>query len=651
MPTATPPSRKTGLAFKLTLCILSGAMLIFCAAFAYNYHYSKELILKNVRERAKNLTDSALYRIESVIDDGEQVPGFLAYILETAPPDDDHLKQYLKDFVKASPSVFGSTAAFEPYSFDAREKLYAPYYYKSGDFLEYSLLGQHDNYDYLRMDWYVIPKELGKPVWSEPYYDEGGGDIVMSTYSAPFYRKLGGARLFWGVVTADISLEWLQKFVSDLRIYDSGQAFLLSRNGVFVSAPNKERIMRESIFSLAEDLNAPDIRALGKKMTAGEEGFVHLPEKLFEKPSWLYYAPMPSTGWSLGVIVPEDELFAELHGLVREVIVIVAVGFALLLAVILSISTAITRPIKLLASKTAEIAKGNLDVSLPQSGRRDEVGDLTRSFDDMRVALKEYIADLTETTKAKERMESELKIARTIQMSFLPKRFPPFPHIEAFELHAALEPAWEVGGDLYDFFLLDDRHLFFSVGDVSGKGVPAALFMAVTKTLVKGIAEQDMDPSVILSKVNQELCIDNESMLFVTMFCAILDIASGDLAFSNAGHNPPLVIPASGEPSWLELPKATFLGVIPEMAYKTAWTKLNPGDKLFVYTDGVTEAMDRQDRLYSSDRLFAEAEKLRKASAEDFDAGIMKSVHEYADGAPPADDVTVLTLLYKGEKS
>ncbi len=166
MPTATPPSRKTGLAFKLTLCILSGAMLIFCAAFAYNYHYSKELILKNVRERAKNLTDSALYRIESVIDDGEQVPGFLAYILETAPPDDDHLKQYLKDFVKASPSVFGSTAAFEPYSFDAREKLYAPYFYKSGDFLEYSLLGQHDNYDYLRMDWYVIPKELGKPVWS-----------------------------------------------------------------------------------------------------------------------------------------------------------------------------------------------------------------------------------------------------------------------------------------------------------------------------------------------------------------------------------------------------------------------------------------------------------------------------------------------------
>ncbi len=651
MPTVTPPPRKTGLAFKLTLCILSGAMIIFCAAFAYNYYYSKALILKNVQDRAKNLTDSALYQIESVIDDGEQVPGFLAYILENAPPDQAHLKQYLNDFVKASPSVYGSTAAFEPYAYDAREKLYAPYYYKSGDFMEFSMLGQNGDYDYLKMDWYVIPKELGKPVWSEPYYDEGGGDIVMSTFSVPFYRKLGDARLFWGVVTADISLEWLQKFVSTIRIYDSGQAFLLSRNGVFVSAPKKDRIMRESIFSLAEDLNDPDIRALGKKMTAGEEGFVRLPEKLFAKPAWLYYAPMPSTGWSLGVIVPEDELFADLNGLVREVVVIVAVGFALLLAVILSISTAITRPIKLLASKTAEIAKGNLDVPLPLSERRDEVGDLTRSFDDMREALKEYIADLTETTKAKERMESELKIARTIQMSFLSKRFPPFPEIKAFDLHAALEPAWEVGGDLYDFFLIDDRRLFFSVGDVSGKGVPAALFMAVTKTLIKGNAEQNVTPAEILDKVNKELCVDNESMLFVTMFCGILDFVTGELTFSNAGHNPPLYIPETGEPRWLELPKGLFLGVMEDSVYKTFVTQMWPGDKLFVYTDGVNEAMDPEGRLYTSERLLKEAGKLRKSGAEEFDAGILQSVHDYAAGAPPADDVTVLTLLYKGGKS
>mgnify|MGYP000983738209 CR=1 FL=1 len=650
MPTATAPPRKTGLAFKLTIFILSGAMLVFCASFAYYYYSTKTIILQNVRERSKDLTTSALYQIESVIDDAEQVPAFLAYIMENTPPHARQLDQYLKDFVKSSPSVFGSTAAFEPYAFDARNKLYAPYYYRDKDELCFSMLGSGGDYDYFLMDWYMLPKELGKPVWSEPYFDEGGGDIVMSTYSVPFYRYIAGARFFWGVITADISLEWLQHFVSNIRIYETGKAFLISKNGVLVSAPKRERIMRESIFSLAEELGDPDIRALGKKMISGQEGFARLPNGLFEKPSWIYYAPMPSTGWSLGIIVPEDELFAGITKLAREVIIIASAGVALLLAIILTISSAITRPIKLLASKTSEIAKGNLDVALPKTARGDEVGDLTRSFDDMRVALKEYIADLTATTKAKERMESELKIARNIQMSFLPKRFPPFPHIGAFELHAALEPAWEVGGDLYDFFLIDDRRLFFSLGDVSGKGVPAALFMAVTKTLIKGNAEVNVTPAEILAKVNTELCVDNESMLFVTMFCGILDFATGELTFSNAGHNPPLYVPSSGEPRWLELPKGLFLGIMEDAVYKTFVTQMWPGDKLVVYTDGVTEAMDKDDKLYTSQRLFDEVSRLRDLDAEGMDQEIMKSVHAFAEGAPQADDITVLTLLYKGQE-
>ena len=190
-----------------------------------------------------------------------------------------------------------------------------------------------------------------------------------------------------------------------------------------------------------------------------------------------------------------------------------------------------------MARATEEIATGNLDIELPALRSKDEVGRLADSFSHMKNSLKQYIKELTETTAAKERIESELKVAHDIQMSLLPKLF---PERKEFDIYATLEPAREVGGDLYDFSLLEEDRLFFLVGDVSGKGVPAALFMAVAKTLLNRLAERCTDPSLVLTQVNKELCRENESSMFVTLFCGLLDFKTGDLLFSNAGHNPPL---------------------------------------------------------------------------------------------------------------
>jgi sigma-B regulation protein RsbU (phosphoserine phosphatase) len=478
------------------------------------------------------------------------------------------------------------------------------------------------------------------------YFDEGGGNVLMTTLSVPFH--LGEKKTFAGVVTADISLDWLKTLVARISVYNSGYAFLLSKNGVFVAHPEKRYLMRESVFSLAESLASPELREIGRAMVRGKEGFARLPEAFTGKPAGGYYAPVPSTGWSMGIIVPEAELFADLHSLSREIVTIGLAGFAFLFAVIAAISIRITRPLRALAQKTTEIAKGNLDVDLPAVRGTDDVCELSRSFQDMRNALKDYIANLTETTKAKERMESELKIAKNIQMSFLPKRFPPFPDIGHFDLHAALVPAREVGGDLYDFFLLDDTHLFLSVGDVSGKGVPAALFMAVTKTLVKGNAEPDTDPADILTRVNAELCVENEQMLFVTMFCAILDFTPGELVFSNAGHNPPVLLRAGGETDFLAVPRGVFLGIMDDSAYRTGRITLAPGDALLVYTDGVTEAMNEAEELYSSARLLELLRAANRADATALTNTGMEAVRAYEGDAPQADDITVLAVVYKG---
>ncbi len=634
-----------GLAFKLAVCILTSATVIFTAAFAYYYRSSKDMILAGVRDNAQNLLRRAVNRLEVPLSAIERVPQFMALKLGQELPTAADLDRDLADLLTANPDVYGAAAAFEPLVFHGLPR-YSPYFCRKNGEIAQVGLGYEEYYEL--QNWYLVPKVLQKPVWSEPYFDESGGDIVMTTYSVPVMGQTPNGPAFLGVVTADVALDWLRAQVGRISLYNSGYAFLLSRSGVLLSHPDNRLVMRESIFSRAEQFGSPELRALGRRMIAGEEGFARLPDFILGKPAWVAFAPMRLTGWSMGVIVPEDELFAPLRKLGREVAILGGAGFTALLLVIAAIAAHITRPLSRLAATAAEIAHGNLDAPVPLAAGRDEVGALSRSFEQMRLALRDYIADLTATTKAKERLESELKIARNIQMSFLPKKFPPFPEITSFALHADLLPAREVGGDLYDFFLLGPGRLLFLVGDVSGKGVPAALFMAVTKTLIKGNAEQESDPAEILAKVNRELCVDNESMLFVTMFLAILDCDTGELTFSNAGHNPPARIAPDGTVSWLALPRGLFLGVMEDAVYRTATVTLAPGEKLVAFTDGVTEAQNPAQELFGTDRLMDVLSKAASMPPEILDAAVMQAATEYAEDAEQADDITVLTLLYRG---
>lgn len=233
-------------------------------------------------------------------------------------------------------------------------------------------------------------------------------------------------------------------------------------------------------------------------------------------------------------------------------------------------------------------------------------------------------------------------------MNFLPKRFPPFPEQSSFDLFASLVPAKEVGGDFYDLFMMDDRHLFFSVGDVSDKGVPAALFMAVTKTLIKGIVEHGLTSSDVLTKVNVELCQNNESAMFVTVACGMLDIITGDLTYSNAGHCPPAILRSGGTPELLPMPPGLVLGVMEESLFRTDSIRLGAGDRLVFYTDGVTEAMDAQLELFSEKRLLQET-AAADATPRQMVEWIMSAVHTHAGGMAQSDDITMLALQYKGE--
>jgi sigma-B regulation protein RsbU (phosphoserine phosphatase) len=264
------------------------------------------------------------------------------------------------------------------------------------------------------------------------------------------------------------------------------------------------------------------------------------------------------------------------------------------------------------------------------------------------LALKESMDELQKAYRIikgqKDRMEEELNIGRDIQMSMLPVEFPAFPEREDFGIHALLKPAREVGGDFYDFFFINQDELCMVVGDVSGKGVPAALFMAVTKTMIKSRAMDDPSPASIITRVNDEMSRDNPSSMFVTLFIAICNLSSGEVRFTNAGHNPPYVRRLSAGLDTLDERHGPIIGAMDGLAYKEGLCRLGKGDQLLVFTDGITEAMNLRGDLYSESRLESFLSDHPHPSVEETIAGTLEAVEGFAAGADQADDITLLAF-------
>jgi phosphoserine phosphatase RsbU/P len=355
--------------------------------------------------------------------------------------------------------------------------------------------------------------------------------------------------------------------------------------------------------------------------------------------------------WYIASCTPKEEIMQPVRTAVFRQFSLIALIFVVSMAVTYFLVRRISQPLKKLTSYAMLLPRS--DFTAPETGDEikglparygDEVGRLAEAFLFMEESLRRYIVNLRETTAVKERIESELKIASDIQMSILPKTFPPFPERPEFDIFAAIKPARQVGGDFYDFFFVDEEHLFFAIGDVAGKGVPASLFMAVTKTLLKANADSSVSPGEILKRVNDKLAEDNETCVFVTVFCGILDIHSGEVIYANGGHNPPMSIAAGEKVNFIAMPPGMALGVVEGIDYESASLTLHPGDVLFLYTDGVTEAMNTELELFSERRLKEVMASLRKAGIKEMSDQLMATLAEFAGSAPQADDITMLLV-------
>lgn len=384
--------------------------------------------------------------------------------------------------------------------------------------------------------------------------------------------------------------------------------------------------------------------ALGHAMQRGEEGMKHM--NVDGKDCYVFYKPLGQTGYSMAIVCPEKDIFGGLNRMRRNVMSIVFLGLLMMLYFFINIITHELRPLRQLADEAENIASGQFNTELPDFQRIDEIGQLSHSFGNMQQSLVRYIEKLKETTSQKASIERDLQVANNIQMGMMPKNFPSYPDRDDVQIFASLTPAKEVGGDLFDFYFRDGR-LFFCIGDVSGKGIPSSLFMAVTRSVFRSVSAHETMPDRIMTGINNSLAEMNESLLFVTLLVGVLDLSTGHLHYCNAGHDAPLLV--GPDVSLLPCDANIPVGFDPSWKYTLQETQISTGTTIFLFTDGLTEAEDSNHAQFQMERINDVAAKaLAKQQHEPRQLiALMKdSVSHFVANAEQSDDLTMMAIQY-----
>lgn len=369
--------------YKLLLSILSSILIIFAIIAYLSYSYSRRALVEEIENGARNKLGSYALELDGTLGHMQDLVVDMSIAIETTRPKTERdVENLIIAFLETRPQAYGSTIAFVPGSFDKDRELVAPYFHRGPDGLKFVDLA-NTSYNYPAWDWFKTPLKTGEPMWSEPYIDVGGGNVAMTTYSYPFLKDGD----IWGVATVDIALTRLTDIIRGIKVGETGFAFLLSRDGRFLSMQDEKLELKKTIFEAAKEFGSGELEMLGKRMTAGERGFISMIEPIGKRRAWFVYGPIPTTGWSLAIVYPEDEIMSGLTGLHHRVIAITAIGMAVIFLTILFISFRISRPIGRLAWGARRIADGDFSIKLGGSDSRDEIGDLTRTFDEMKESL------------------------------------------------------------------------------------------------------------------------------------------------------------------------------------------------------------------------------------------------------------------------
>ena len=528
------------------------------------------------------------------------------------------------------------------------------------------------NYDNRNRPWYKLAKEKKKDetVASDIYFDDAGNRVI--SFATPCYKN----DEFVGVIGIVYKLEISHSNIMKKTLGEGDINFAINNKGELLFSSQNEGELSLSYQKNGLDLRNSHNQSLSeaiKLMMTGKSGVTKV--TVDNKEYYLGYAPLPTPDWYFATLINKEEMLESAHvakteilnqsdSFVSDMYTIFGENIAILTLLFIIITVAsvfISRkaaeqfltPLAALANGVKEIAKGDLDKKL-EIKTDDELEYLANCINDMSTELKTYMKNLSQAVANEERISTELEMARDIQEGSLPHDFPKHDKVD---LYASMVAAKEVGGDFYDFYRLDENHFVITIADVSGKGVPAALFMMRSKTILKNLtimSQNYEDVASILNMTNEQLYENNVEMMFVTIWLGILDTRTGELTYANGGHNMPLIGKVeSSNPNWYYVTQERvnhMVGIKPNYKFETNKLTLNPGDMLFLYTDGVTEAMNESGELYSDERLNDILNQKGKDSltAEEILTAVGKDIETFSAGAEQSDDITMLGIKYLG---
>ena len=641
-------NRFKSLSSYLSLWIVTLGALIFIAVLSANYFLSRLLLEDYVNELALSTTSSTVKKIETKLDTVMTSADALASVVSSTDISSKQIHQTINAFLDANGQIFGMTVALEPNILFEKTGDFSPYYYRKDDDVAYTNLANED-YRYQTWPWYTEPKRLKASVWSEPYLDEGGADVTMTTYSTPIYvdSKVDGddEKIFAGIATADIELQWLDEIVKGIKVADSGFGFIVSRDDVIIAHPDTSLNMKALVDMAGGKVNPSNWQKYIDSKKTNQSTYIYAPCRHTAGNCYIAIKSLGSTGWKVFIVIPEQELIGDINTLTVKISFIAVLGLLFLLVIVVLITRHLTSPLGELASATKDIGAGNLEAKLPATTRKDEIGILTDDFSLMRDSLKNYIEEVQQVTAREQKLESEIQIARDIQMSMLPGAGNVFIEHTRHQLYAYLRAARTVGGDLY-YFQQTGSLLHFIIGDVSDKGVPASLFMAKTVTLYTRALKDKLSPGDTFTMMNDILAQNNDACMFVTALCGNIDLDTGNIVMANAGHMDPIIRHAETTAKH-EIEGATALGLMEGVDYPDVSFTLDNDTTIVMYTDGISEAHDLNDEQYGDEQLIELVSSADVTDIQKTGTTIIENVDDFSQGTEQFDDITLMIIRYE----
>ena len=636
------------LSVRVSLWVVFFAAIIFNVALVFLFYQARETVRQEAVSRATQILDKTSLRVEGILNRVEVASNMTKWLVQRHPDKADSMFVYSRGLLQNNPDFYNCSIAFEPYYFKDKGRYFSAYTKHVGDSIR-TIQGGSDSYQYFFADWYLMPQLLEKPCWTEPYMDLDVATNTSEMVTSYCQTITNRQDQLIGVINISLSLNWLSQTISAVKPYPNSYSIMIGRGGTYFVHPDTTKITRQTIFT--QTLEQPDtaLSALGYAMQHGKEGMKHM--NIDGKDSYVFYKPLGQTGCSMAIVCPESDIFSGFDRLRRTIMTIVTVGLLLMLYFFIRIITRELKPLRRLADEAETIASGQFDAVLPDFQRTDEIGQLSHSFGNMQQSLVKYIDELKTTTAEKASIESDLRIASGIQMGMLPEKFPTREDRDDVQLYASLTPAKEVGGDLFDFYFRDEK-LFFCIGDVSGKGVPASLFMAVTRSTFRTVSAHESMPDRIVTIMNRTIADMNKNNMFVTLFVGVLDLPTGRLRYCNAGHDAPLLVGVGvGE---LSCDANIPVGVMPDWDYSLQEAQIFTGTTIFLFTDGLTEAMNAEYELFKMERVNETAKQIlaqQQQEPRQFIAKMTEAVHQFVGDAEQSDDLTLMAIQYIKQQS